>query len=123
MADEKKKEKLPFAQEGTIRALHATLKRYQNIKDPMTRTTLILDKFILMCDLMQGMMSCNWAAAYDLEPGTAELINEIPEMIKQLSMKTMDYVQQPMYDPQHPYGQQIQTAAQADFASQSTASL
>lgn len=119
MADEKKKEKLPFAQEGMIRVLHATLKRYQSIKDPMTRTTLILDKFILLCDVMQGMLSCNWAAAYDLEPGTALLINELPEMIKTLSMQTMSYIQQPMYDPHHPYGQQIEKAAQADFANAS----
>ena len=119
MADEKKivKEKLPFAQEGMIRALHATLKRYQNIKDPMTRTTLILDKFVLLCDTLQGMMACNWTGAYDLEPGTASIITEIPEMIKNLSLQTMDYVQQPMYDPHHPYGQQIEKAAQADFAS------
>ena len=93
------------------------LSRQRKIGDPVLRHSLFLDKLLLMLDISMGILQ--------------EFSNEYPEelrgKIETLSISIqkdlsdlMNWVSNPVYSPDHPYGQGIMKSAKKDFTKHST---
>lgn len=86
------------------------LARQQRVKDPAVRYSLFLDKLCLSIDAaMAGLESL------DLSEDTRNDIKSAIQKIQDEIMLVMDWIQQPSYSPDHPYGNRIMTDSAKSF--------
>ncbi len=91
------------------------MNRYKNIKDPSTKFTLLLDKLCFVIDV--GLAALN-TYAMDEKDMTPELQVELDNASKDLQIelgKLADWIQSPVYGPDHPYGNQLMKESGRNF--------
>lgn len=88
------------------------LKRQKNVKDPAIRYSMLVDKLCLVIDVLSAVLQTQ---LNDLSP---ELITKSEDLIKELQMELnqlMEWIQQPIHSPDHPYGLQQMNKAKKEF--------
>ena len=109
--DLEKKEIQKKAISAVIKLLSTTLKRYKGIKDPSTRYSIILDHYITLIDAGLAVSEFFIPKEYGLERELKETTDEFRSFLTEL----FEWVQNPVYQPDHPIGKQILNDAKKEF--------
>ncbi len=102
-----------------------TTERYRRLKDPVARHTAVLDKFLLLTDIA--------AAVFEAHMESSEWVGQLPEALRLKCLKAVtdvkeeltalsEWVQHPVYSPDHPVGNATMKTAAATFATSATES-
>lgn len=99
----------------TISTIDQHLSRVLAIEDPVLRHTLFIDKLYIFLDLMTVIIQ-TLASEYDdkLKNKADILIGKVNDELTQL----MSWIRQPIYSPEHPYGNKLMMDAKKDFEKQ-----
>ena len=108
-----------------LNTLSRTSRRYRNIKDPVLRHSMLLDKFLLLTDFLGGFVETKIATMCeqirlsgfirprdDLKQRTDQVMNEMRQELEDLA----EWVMHPCYAPDHPYGTMVKDACADTFA-------
>ena len=90
----------------------AVLSGYREIDDPVLKHSLFIDKFNIMIHSLLAVMNYNIAdMPVPLKLKIEKLTNDVTSDLKSLS----DWVRNPMYSPDHAYGNVLMNKSQKDF--------
>lgn len=109
--------------ELVLSIISKTMNRYRSAKDPVMRFSLFVDKFCLLLEIATSMLEsklfidARFANAEDLRKQAKELSTRIQDEMTALQM----WIQNPHYDPDHPLGNEMMTAAGSNFQTSSHA--
>lgn len=91
-------------------------RRLQNIKDPSHRYTVLLDRISCLIDIAttvgKGFCIAN-DFPLDVQERFEKILNDINNDIAQM----FDWIQQPMYSPDHPFGKKMLDESRQHFES------
>jgi len=114
---EQKKKELEdeiMVMKGVVEAIESVLSRQRKCKDPVIRYSLFVDKLLTMIDVGMGMFK----GLTDNEKYPLELrvkINNLALTLQEDLADLMDWIQQPIYGPDHPYGNQMMRSSMNDY--------
>lgn len=107
--------------EAFIQTASITLNRYHNVRDPVIRYSLVLDKFCLLLEFLSGM-----ALSYlEIEEVPSDLLLKAEKLIEGVHeemQKLSEWIQQPHYSPDAPLGKDLMNEAKKDFTQNSSSS-
>lgn len=90
------------------------MNRYSNIEDPVLRHSLVLDKFLLIIDVLSAMTKTHLLRETFPEELKTKF-NEVEKQIKDSLLDLQHWVLHPQYNPDHSFGKQILREAKADL--------
>lgn len=115
---ERERKELKKQIEFILNTLDNTMYRYNNIKDPAIKFTLFVDKLCFSIDIAIGALKAyacsddeNWILDADLE----ERITKSASYLQNEMNKLIDWIQSPIYSPDHPYGEQLMKQSKESF--------
>lgn len=94
-----------------LTALESNLGRAKKIKDPVTRHILFLEKLLAIKDIFIAALE-NVEMAEETKYRSQKLCTIIDEEVESL----IDWIQQPIYSPDHPIGNNMMKEAGKDFS-------
>lgn len=104
--EEENKMMSAIAFNGCVRALKSMNARYRSVPDVVAKHTLVLDKLMIMTDIMMSAMTIKMEdytnQGCDVK-GAEEVCNDIKKDLQEL----WEFVQHPAYSPEHPFGAQL----------------
>jgi hypothetical protein len=111
MNDLERKEKDKQQQLALCRALRNIFTRYKDIEDPVLRSMLLLDKFLIGIDFLEGFIM-----SLDMHQDVRTEVEKVSRMIREATNHLSQVVTTSTYAPDHPsLGHQIMKAAQQDY--------
>lgn len=113
--EDEKKEEFNRSIKMMLNIYHNTMNRYKNIKDPSTKFTLLLDKLCFVIDIALAALNAYTLEEKNLTPELqVELDNATRDLQNELG-KLADWIQSPVYGPDHPYGNQLMQESAQNF--------
>lgn len=114
LREEKDLEEQIMVMKGIVEAVESVLSRQRKCKDPVVRYSLFVDKLLTILDVGMGMFKgLTDDEKYPLELRTK--INNLALTLQQDLADLMDWIQQPIYGPDHPYGNRMMRSSMNDF--------
>jgi len=95
---------------ATINVINNVLARQRRTKDPVIKYSMFLDKICLSIDILLGLLNSIEVSPdvkSEMESSSKELQNEICSLL--------DWIQQPIYSPDHLYGSVLAKEAECNF--------
>ena len=90
--------------------------RQQTVDDPATRSMMFVDKLLMIMDgTMPFLNSLRYR--YDLPTDIVSSMEKVHKQIREEVNRLMQWVQNPHYGPDHPYGKHLMQRAKSDFES------
>lgn len=89
-------------------------RRHKAIKDPATRYALLVDKLCLSLDTGMAVMKM-MMEELDIEPEMKIKIEDTSTELQEQLIGLMDWIQNPTYGPDHPYGHSVMKGAENNF--------
>jgi len=105
--------------EMVISSLEKTLNRNFEVKDPVIRYTLFIDKLYMIIDTMSSMSDAYLKYNQDEMGISNDHVTRMNKLSKSLQkeMKMLaDWVQNPVYSPDHPLGKMMMESAKNDYS-------
>jgi len=100
--------------EMVLTVLERGLDRHKRTADPVTRATLLFDKLCLVTDMLCAYIE-NGDSTKDYP---AELVTRGKNVSKVLTSELdfiLDWISSPSYSPDHPFGNNVMTAAKNNY--------
>lgn len=99
---------------GVIDVVKASINRDRRIKDPMVRNMMFLKNLTLLLDA-GAIAATAISTEMELDESNQREINNLNKMINEGITALMNWIQNPIYGPNHPYGEQMMKNAQEDY--------
>lgn len=115
--EDKKKTMLKMKEEISmvVEIYNNTMNRYRQIKDPATKFTLLVDKLCFGIDILMASMMRLLEEEEQLDDASKVKIKSICSDLQIELNKLMEWIQSPIYGPDHPYGYQMMKDAKTSF--------
>ena len=97
-----------------IQSMANTLDRHDRIRDPVTRNTLLLDKLCIGIDTLTAV-AVILPEKYGLDQDLCDKIVKVAERTKKQILELFDWVQNPIYSPEHPIGKNMMIQSKENF--------
>jgi len=99
--------------ESTLYVVNTILTRQRNVRDPVVRYSMFIEKFLMAIDLGVGAIKVLIDDEIPLE--TRDRIDQAAETLQHDLTDLLDWIQHPIYSPDHPYGKQILNESKSHF--------
>jgi hypothetical protein len=93
-------------------AVKNNISRLDQIKDPMTRHILFLEKLLTITDVLVGMTTTH---TVDLSGDLKIKIANVMVVFNQHTCSLLEWIQSPAYSPDHPVGNMMMKGCEKDF--------
>lgn len=91
--------------------------RHRRQKDPVIRATLLFEKLCTICDLITATMG---TVNRDLPEESQKKMMDITETLQTELNFVMDWINSPIYSPDHPFGQNLMNSCEKSFEESSS---
>lgn len=115
--EKEKKRNIAFT-ESLIKVVTRGISRHNRSGDPVVRATMLFDKLCLILDLFTAFTSTAVIEDYDYPEEFRMKIEETSQLLHNELNFVLDWIQNPSYSPDHPYGNSIMKEAKKSFESE-----
>lgn len=92
--------------------LNSGIARHKRSGDPVLRTTMLVDKLCTVVDVGLGYLNTQHN---DIPPELKEKMTAASQMITEELNFMLDWITNPVYSPDHPYGNKVMKDANNEF--------